>query len=66
MLVSVIIPYFRDEKNISNSINSVLKQSYDKIEIIIIDDENSKNLIKYYQILKIRKLGFFKQRKIWA
>ena len=47
MLVSVIIPYFKDEKNISKSIASVLNQNYKNIEIIIIDDENSKNSKKY-------------------
>ena len=40
MLVSIIVPYFNDSANIQYCINSALKQSYNKIEIIIIDDEN--------------------------
>ena len=63
MLVSVIIPYFRDEKNISNSINSVLKQSYDKIEIIIIDDENSKNSNQILSNFKNKKIRIFQTKK---
>ena len=60
MLVSVIIPYFNDEKNIKNAIKSVLQQTYKKIEIIIIDDENSPksekiliNLKKKFKKIKI-------------
>jgi teichuronic acid biosynthesis glycosyltransferase TuaG len=41
MLVSVIIPYFNDAINIESAIKSALNQSYKKLEIIIIDDENS-------------------------
>ena len=43
MLVSIIIPYFKDEKNIFLSVSSALKQAYKNIEIIIIDNENSIN-----------------------
>tara|TARA_B100000780_G_scaffold102603_1_gene71762 strand:- start:653 stop:1393 length:741 start_codon:yes stop_codon:yes gene_type:complete len=41
MLISIIIPYYKDEENIFHSVNSALKQNYKKTEIIIIDDENS-------------------------
>ena len=43
MLVSIIIPYFNDPKNIESSVKSVIAQSYSRLEIIIIDDENSLN-----------------------
>ena len=49
MLVSVIIPYFNDEININKSVFSALNQTYKKIEIIIVDDENS---FKSFEILK--------------
>ena len=41
MLVSIIVPYFNDPINICSSINSALNQTHSKIEIIIVDDENS-------------------------
>ena len=43
MLVSVIIPYFNDELNINKSVSSALNQTYKNLEIIIVDDENTKN-----------------------
>ena len=41
MLVSVIIPYYKSEKYIFKTVDSVIKQSYKNWEIIIVDDENS-------------------------
>lgn len=41
MLVSIVIPYYNDKKNIYLSVSSALKQTYKNIEIIIIDNENS-------------------------
>ena len=39
--VSIIIPYFKKKKFIENSIKSILNQSYQNFEIIVIDDELS-------------------------
>ena len=45
-LVSVIIPYYKKKEYIATSINSVLKQSYKNLELIIIyDDSNHEDLI---------------------
>ena len=40
--VSVIIPYFQKEKYILSTLKSVLNQTYRRLEIIIIFDENDK------------------------
>ena len=47
--VSVIMPYYKKEKFIKESVVSILRQSYTNFEIIIIDDEVSS---KSHQILR--------------
>lgn len=39
-MVSVIIPVYNSEKYIKNCVDSILKQSYQEIEIILVDDES--------------------------
>lgn len=51
-LLSVVIPSYNHEKYIGKAIESVLKQSYKNLELIIIDDgskDNSIELIKSYK-----------------
>ena len=40
-LVSVIIPYYKKENFIVETVNSIIQQTYSNFEIIIIDDELS-------------------------
>ena len=52
-LISVIIPYYKKKEYIASSINSVLKQSYKNLELIIIyDDSNLDDLIVLNNIKK--------------
>ena len=47
--ISVIIPVYNNEKFIEQCIESVLNQSYNDINIYVVDDgsdDNSKNIIK--------------------
>ena len=41
--VSVIMPVYNDEKNLENSINSILNQTLEDIEIICINDGSTDN-----------------------
>lgn len=50
--VSIIIPVYNVEKYIEQCINSIIRQNYNNIEIIIINDgstDNSKNIIEKYK-----------------
>ena len=52
-LVSIIIPYFRKRNFIKKSINSIIKQTYKKYEIIVVyDDTDLTDLIYLKKILK--------------
>ena len=55
MLVSIIIPYYKDKKNIFYSVKSAINQSYRNTEILIIDDENSNESKK--NLLNIKKIS---------
>lgn len=75
--VSVIIPVYNAQNYIKQAIESVLKQTYTNIEIIIIDDcstDNSASLIdsykqiysnvKYYLLEKNRGAGYARNKAI--
>ena len=51
-LVSIIIPAYNAEKYIKDTITSVIKQTYTKWEMVIVDDaskDNTNKIIKEYQ-----------------
>ena len=51
--VSIIIPYYKKKEFIFNCINSILKQTYQNFEIIIVNDECSrKSKILLHEISK--------------
>lgn len=62
-LVSVIIPVYNNEKYIGKCIESVLLQTYKKIEIIVINDGSSDNSDKViYEIARKNKnIKYFEQ-----
>ena len=44
-LISIIIPYYKKREYISETVNSVLNQSYRKFEILIIYDDDNLSLL---------------------
>lgn len=71
-LVSVIIPNYNYAHYVCDAVDSVLRQDYDKIEIIVVDDgstDNSVEILKKYgsQIKLIQSRNSELQlRAMWA
>lgn len=60
MNVSVVIPLFNKERHIQRAINSVLKQTYQEFEIIIVNDgstDNSENKAKEINDTRIKLIN---------
>ena len=51
-LISIIIPYYKKKKFIKGAIDSVLKQTYKKIEIILIYDDPQQEDLDYIKSIK--------------
>ncbi len=54
-LVSVVIPVYNGEKFIANSISSVLNQTYQPVEIIVVDDgseDGTAEIIRSFEDVK--------------
>ena len=55
-LVSIIIPYYKKRRYITDTLKSVLKQTYKNFEIIIIYDDDDKDELKFIKkLVKIDK-----------
>ena len=57
IIVSVIVPVYNGEKYLQRCIESILKQTFQDFELLLIDDgstDNSKKILEYYQDLDDR------------
>ena len=62
-LISVIIPTYNRANTIARAINSVLAQSYNNIEIIIVDDASTDDTFKIIQTFKDSRIVYIKNEK---
>jgi teichuronic acid biosynthesis glycosyltransferase TuaG len=60
-LVSVIMPAYNAARYISDSIESVLKQSHKNLELIIVDDGSTDNTLPIIQKFNDRRIKYFTQ-----
>ena len=62
-IISVIIPTYNREKLIKRSIESVLNQTYQDIEIIIVDDASTDNTKKEIDKINDNRIKYYKLKK---
>ena len=68
-LVSIIMPYYKKDLYVEKTIESIIDQSHKELEIIIIDDELSKNsneVLKKIQKKDQRIKIFFNEQNLGA
>ena len=46
-LISVVVPVYNVEKYIDRCLNSIINQTYRKLEIIIVNDGSTENSLKW-------------------
>lgn len=59
--LSIIIPTYNEERDISNCISSLLIQGYKNFEIIIVDDGSTDNTLKKVALFKNRNIKILRQ-----
>lgn len=60
-LVSILIPCYNSERFILDSINSLLKQDYENIEIIIVDDGSTDDSLRIVESIKDVRVHVYSQ-----
>ena len=62
-LVTIIIPFYQKRKFFLKTINSILNQSYQKFEIIIIYDDENKRDLNFLRSFKSKKIKIIINKK---
>lgn len=60
-LISVIVPVYNAEKSIALTLNSILNQTYNNLEILIIDDGSTDNTAKVIESIKDPRIVYVLQ-----
>lgn len=60
--VSIIVPTFNCEKFIKKTIESILNQTYQLFEILIIDDFSTDNTLKCIDSFSDKRIKLFKNK----
>ena len=59
LLVSIIMPNYNNEKYLARSVKSVIDQSYQNWELIVIDNRSSDNSLKVLQGFNDKRIKIF-------
>jgi len=61
-MFSVVIPLYNKENSIISTINSVLNQTYDNFEVIIVNDGSTDNSLKVVQSIKTDRIQIINKK----
>lgn len=62
--VSILMPAYNAEKTILRAVNSLLEQSYENVEIIVVDDCSTDNTLKILSQIEDKRLKVIPSEKI--
>ena len=62
--VSILMPAYNAEKTILRAVNSLLEQSYENVEIIVVDDCSTDNTLKILSQIEDKRLKVISSEKI--
>ena len=62
--VSILMPAHNAEKTILRAVNSLLEQSYENVEIIVVDDCSTDNTLKILSQIEDKRLKVIPSEKI--
>lgn len=62
IVFSIVIPLYNKEQTIDRAIESILNQSYDKFEIIIVDDGSTDNSLEKAKNYEDSRIKIYKQK----
>jgi glycosyltransferase involved in cell wall biosynthesis len=65
-LISVVIPTFNREKTISYCLNSVFAQTYNNLEVIVVDDCSTDNTVSIVNNYADPRLGIVLEKNSGA
>lgn len=60
-MISVVIPLYNKEKSIEQSLKSVLSQSYDDFEVVVVDDGSTDDSVAVVEAINDPRIRFVKQ-----
>ena len=60
---SLLIPAYNSEKIIGETIQSILDQTIDDFELIIVDDASKDNTLSVIKKFKDKRIHYFKNKK---
>src|SRR5574344_715427 len=61
-MISVVIPLYNKERYIEKTIHSVLKQSFNKFEIVVVNDGSTDNSLAIVESIRDSRIRVFDQK----